>query len=469
MLPIDGVLGRSFAVLGLGRTGKSVCLALQASGAKVCAWDDSRSAREQAGELGIQLVNLSGSVAWSGISSLIVSPGVCHHHPDPNQVVLSALWYGVPLDNDIGLFFRTVRSSSKLAAGESPQVVAVTGSNGKSTTSALIHHVLTHSGKKSQLAGNIGRGVMDIDPPDPGGVVVLEVSSFQSELASVLEPDFAVFLNFSPDHYDRHGGAGGYLAAKRRLFSGICLKKAIIGVDEFEGRLLAGQIASRIGEKGVARISAFSDPTPAKTSVSMAGEMLLERKGDIKSTSIQMSEMATLPGTHNHQNACAAFAVCRQLGLSSDQIRSGFLTYPGLQHRNQLVGRFNGVTCVNDSKATNAESAARTLRAYQSIRWIAGGKAKQGGIAAIAPALDCVVKAYLIGDAAGEFSNQVGSIPFTICGEMETAVNLAAKESREGDTILLAPAAASFDQYKDFEERGNHFIAEVKRYFAKNA
>src|SRR6056297_1991229 len=255
MIEVQGVSGRRVAVLGLGRSGLSSARALMAGGAHVLAWDDMPDPRDRAASEGFEIRDLARDGALDGMDMLIVSPGIPHLYPAPNRVVAAALGLGIPVDNDIGLFFRSLATDAWHRFDTPPRVIAVTGSNGKSTTSALIHHVLTEAGKPAQLAGNIGRGVLDLDPPGDGGMVVLELSSYQTELARALTPDVAVFTNLSPDHLDRHGGMGGYFAAKRRLFSEGGPDRAVIGVDEAEGAFLAGQMREAPGDDRMIDIS----------------------------------------------------------------------------------------------------------------------------------------------------------------------------------------------------------------------
>ncbi|MGB0904532.1 MAG: UDP-N-acetylmuramoyl-L-alanine--D-glutamate ligase, partial [Mangrovicoccus sp.] len=343
-----------------------------------------------------------------------------------------------------------------------PRIVAITGSNGKSTTSALIHHCLEAAGYESQLAGNIGRGVLDIEPPSDGGVVVLELSSYQTDLARALTPDVAVFTNLTPDHLDRHGGLGGYFAAKRRLFAEGGPERAVIGVDEPEGAFLAGQLSVAPEDMRVIRIGVSGKLTGPGWSVFARKGFLAEWRKGRQVSDIDLREMRGLPGRHNHQNACAAYAALRALGLAPRVIAAGFESFQGLPHRSQIIAERGGVTYVNDSKATNVDSAAQALQAFPKIRWILGGLGKDGGIEALQPYLGEVVKAYLIGHSAREFGLQLGELDQEICETMERAVERAAQEAQPGETVLLAPAAASFDQYRSFEARGDAFIAAVE-------
>ncbi|MXQ06544.1 UDP-N-acetylmuramoyl-L-alanine--D-glutamate ligase [Alphaproteobacteria bacterium GH1-50] len=457
MIPTLGFDGRRVLVLGLGRTGQAAAASLAAGGAEALVWDDSATAREAAEAQGLKLADPSRSETWENLAALVVSPGIPHLYPEPNRWIAAALDRGVPVDNDIGLFFRSLGQSDWDSFDTPPRVIAVTGSNGKSTTSALIHHVLVEDGREAQLAGNIGRGVLDIDPPGDGGVVVLELSSYQTELARALTPDVAVFTNLSPDHLDRHGGMGGYFAAKRRLFSEGGPDRAVIGVDEAEGRFLANQLSEGPEDMRVIRISSGTKLGGPGWSVFVRKGFLSETRKGKQVGSIDMREIAGLPGAHNHQNATAAYAALRAIGLGPRQIEAGFKSFRGLPHRSQRVGEKDGVTFVNDSKATNVDSAAKALAAFPRIRWIVGGQVKEGGLGSLSNATENVVKAYVIGRHAAETALDLGDLPLEVCETMETAVARAAEEAEEGDTVLLAPAAASFDQYDNFEKRGEHF------------
>lgn len=463
MIPVTEYEGRKVAVLGLGRSGLSAAVALRAGGAEVLAWDDSAEARARAEAEGFTPHDLSRQTAFADVATLIVSPGIAHLYPAPNPIIAAALDAGVPLDNDIGLFFRAFATSDWDHFDRMPKVVAITGSNGKSTTSALLHHLLTAVGRPTQLAGNIGRGVLDLDPAVDGEVVVLELSSYQTELARALTPDIAVFTNLSPDHLDRHGGLGGYFAAKRRLFAEGGPDRAVVGVDEPEGRFLAGQLSVAPEDDRVIRISVADKLKGPGWNVTARKGFLAETRKGRQVAAIDLRAIAGLPGSHNHQNACSAYAAARALGLAPKVIEEGLNSFAGLPHRSQHLGTRDGVAFVNDSKATNVDAAAKALQAFDKIRWIAGGLGKEGGIAALAPHLERVAKAYLIGHSARDFALQLGDTPHEICETMDRAVARAAEEAEPGDTVLLAPAAASFDQYPDFEKRGEDFAAQVAR------
>ncbi|MDO6458960.1 UDP-N-acetylmuramoyl-L-alanine--D-glutamate ligase [Celeribacter halophilus] len=463
MIPVLGYEGKKVAVLGLGRSGLATARALEAGGAEALCWDDSVEARERAEADGFLIHELHKADAFEGVSCLVVSPGIPHLYPEPNKLIARAWEEGVPVDNDIGLFFRSLGQGDWMEHDTPPRVIAVTGSNGKSTTSALIHHIFEENGTPCQLAGNIGRGVLDIEEPLDGEVIVLELSSYQTDLARALTPDVAVFTNLSPDHLDRHGGMGGYFAAKRRLFAEGGPDRAVIGVDEKEGRYLANQLVENPEDLRLIRVSSGQKLSGPGWNIFARKGFLSEYRKGKQAASIDLRDMVGLPGAHNHQNACAAYAAARALNLSPRVIEGALRSFKGLPHRSQLVRERNGVRYVNDSKATNVDAAAKALQAFPRIRWIAGGLGKEGGIEALQPHLGSVAKAYLIGFSARDFALQIGDTPYEICETMEVAVAKAAAEAEEGDTVLLAPAAASFDQFPNFEKRGEAFSAEVEK------
>jgi UDP-N-acetylmuramoylalanine--D-glutamate ligase len=462
MIPVRGYTGHDIAVLGLGRSGLVAARALAAGGATPICWDDNPAARALAEGEGFTCRDLTRTGAFDGITTLITSPGIPHLYPQPNPVIRAAWAAGVPVDNDIGLFFRSLAAPEWANFETEPRVIAVTGSNGKSTTSALIHHVLTQAGRDTQLAGNIGRGVLDIDPPEDGGVIVLELSSYQTDLARALTPDIAVFTNLSPDHLDRHGGPGGYFAAKRRLFAEGGPDRAIIGVDEIEGQYLANQLSETPADDRVIRISAAGKLSGPGWHVFARKGFLTEWRKGKQVGAIDLRQIPGLPGVHNHQNACAAYSACRALGLAPRQIEAGFASFAGLPHRSQIIAEHNGIRFINDSKATNVDAASMALRAFENIRWICGGLEKEGGIDALLPATENVRKAYVIGREAANFAMQLRGVEAEVCTDMARAVTIALAEAEPGDTVLLAPAAASFDQYDSFEKRGDDFAEKVR-------
>jgi UDP-N-acetylmuramoylalanine--D-glutamate ligase len=437
-------------------------LALRAGGATPVCWDDNQATRDQAEAEGLLVADLNKDKPWEDVVSLIVSPGIPHLYPQAHPIVQKAWGMGVVVDNDIGLFFRSYATPEWDKFDVMPKVICITGSNGKSTTTALIAHILEEAGKPVQVGGNIGRGVLDLDPASDGEILVLELSSYQIELARALAPDMAVFMNLTPDHLDRHGGIGGYFAAKRRLFAEGGPDKAIIGVDEAEGRYLANQVRqdSKTGDPVIA-ISSGRKLQGRGWSVFARKGFLAEWRKGRQVASIDLRNIQGLPGAHNHQNACAAYAVCRALAMAPKVVEAGLRSYGGLAHRCQIIATHNGVIFVNDSKATNADAARNALLAFKNIHWIVGGQAKAGGIAALAPQFDRITKAYLVGDAAVAFADQLSDVPYEKSGTVEAAVKAAIKNAKSGDVVLLAPACASFDQFSSFEARGDAFVVAV--------
>lgn len=462
MIPVRGYTGCKVAVLGLGRSGLTAARALRAGGAEPIVWDDNEKSRIAADAEDFVILDLNKNSSWQDIVCLIVSPGIPHLYPAPHPIVLKAWQNGVVVDNDIGLFFRSFATQEWDNFDVMPKVICVTGSNGKSTTTALIAHLLEGSNRKVVVAGNIGRGVLDIPPAQDGTIVVLELSSYQIDLARALAPDIAVFINLSPDHLDRHNGMGGYFYAKRRLFIDGNPDRAIIGVDEIEGQFLENQLRqdAKSGDP-VISVSVNSKLQNNGWSVFSRKGFLAEWRKGRQVASIDLRSMSGLPGEHNHQNACCAYAVCRSIGLAPKLIEEKLNSYVGLTHRCQTVGTFNGVMYVNDSKATNVDAAKKALLAFKDILWIVGGESKEGGVLPLKPYFNRIKKAYLIGTDVSDLIKDLSSIDFVIAGSISEAVRLASLDAEKNDVVLLAPACASFDQYENFEKRGDDFINNV--------
>ena len=325
-----------------------------------------------------------------------------------------------------------------------------------------MHHIFLKLGYKSQLAGNIGRSVLDIDPPENNELLVLELSSYQTEVARILSPDLAIFTNFSADHLERHGGIGGYLAAKRRLFTEGCPDYSIIGVDELAGLNLAQQLSASIGDDSIIRVSATKQIRRFDWSIFRDGSYLIEHRKGKQINSIDLRIFDNFDGLHSYQNVASAYAACRALGLSPRKIVEAMKGFNGLAHRSQKIATFNGITFINDSKATNVESAMMSLNAYENIRWICGGQQKDGGLSKLNSVIQNVKRAYVIGAEAEDISKQL-TCENIVCGDMRQAVEYAVKDSESGDVVLLAPAASSFDQYDNFERRGEDFAEQVER------
>ncbi len=453
MVALDFARNRTYAVMGLGRSGIVAARALAASGARVLAWDDGAAGRDTVRDLpGVEVVDLAAR-GLDDVDALILSPGIPHTHPNPHPVAAAAKALERPIIGDVELLLRAMPDR---------RVVAITGTNGKSTTTALIGHVLSHAGLPVEIGGNLGRPVLEFEDPGRDGVLVLELSSYQLELTPSLAPTVAVWLNLTPDHLERHGGLEGYIAAKRRIFAHqMPGALAVVGVDDTPSREVAEDLR-RAGQK----VIEISGEDAVVGGVYADADDLIDARSGQPHKVASLSAAATLPGTHNAQNAAAAAAACLALGLSRETVAGGIAGFPGLAHRQERVATIDGVAYVNDSKATNADATARALACYSSIYWIAGGRAKEGGVAGLTPLLKRVRRAYLIGESAGEFVRQIDDrCPTVLCGSLESAVRQshldAHREGLRDATVLLSPAAASFDQFASFEARGDRFRALV--------
>ena len=451
MIPVSGFEGRRVAVFGLGRSGLTAARALKAGGALPVLWDDSVSSRMQAEAEGFAVEDLT-SADWSGFAALVLSPGAPLTHPKPHWTVDKAREAGIEIVGDIELFARAVAA---LPEDQRPKVVAITGTNGKSTTTALIGWVLKRAGMTVHVGGNIGIGVLALPAPTPDAVYVIEVSSYQLDLTATFAPDVAILTNISPDHLDRHGGIEGYVAAKRRIFAHADL--SLVGIDEEWGQRTAAELQA----EGRRVVTVSTSPSPP-TGVGIRGRVgALETDGE---PGVDFSKARSLPGRHNAQNAAFAWAAARALGVSRAAAVEGLLTFPGLAHRMEQVGTLGRVRFINDSKATNADAARQALSSYERSYWIAGGRAKAGGIDDLEDLFPRVAEAFLIGEAAGPFAARLGDTPHRISGDMASAVKAAAEAAAatgRDEVVLLSPAAASFDQYPDFEARGEAFRAAV--------
>ncbi|MBS0559698.1 MAG: UDP-N-acetylmuramoyl-L-alanine--D-glutamate ligase [Proteobacteria bacterium] len=440
--------GRRYRVLGLGRNGLAVARTLLAMGAEVTAWDDGEAARAAAPDLTLR----DPAAGPLSCDALVMSPGIPHLLPAPHPAAVRARAEGVPILSDAELLFQAVR-----AAGSGARFVGVTGTNGKSTTTALIAHILDRAGIPAAAGGNLGTPSLALGLLPTSGCYVLEMSSYMLERIASLRFDAAVMLNLSPDHLDRHGDMAGYAAAKRAIFARQAAGDlAVIGIDDDFSRGMAAEIAAR-----PARLLRVSGEGAADVWCD-AGMVLRDAAGPI----LPMAEAAALPGRHNAQNAAAAAAVALGLGVARADVARGIATYPGLPHRQQAVATVQGVAFVNDSKATNADAAARALACYPRLVWIAGGIAKAGGIAPLAGYFPRIAHAELIGRDAPDLAATLAAhaVPHRVAGTLEAAVPAAFEAAREtgAPVVLLSPACASFDQFSGFDARGDRFADLVR-------
>lgn len=453
MIDLSLFAGKPVAVMGLARSGLAAARALAAGGAEVRAWDDGDAGRAAADGAGLPLVDLAAPEHWRGVKTLVLSPGIPHTHPKPHISAVRAREAGAEIIGDIELLTRACPDA---------RYVAITGTNGKSTTTALIGHILKQAGLAVEVGGNLGQPVAAFPPLGPDGVYVLEMSSYQLELTPSLSCAVAVLINISPDHLDRHGGMDGYVAAKKRIFEGQPAgATAVVGVDDAESRRIHDQLAADAARSGVKVVGISAERRVSGGVYVIDGVLYDELDGNAREV-LALSRIETLPGAHNHQNAAAAYAASRAICLKSETIAAGIQGYPGLSHRQELVAVIDGVRYINDSKATNAEAAARALACYRNIYWIAGGRAKEGGLSALDSSLPDIRHAFLIGEAAPAMAAELrGRVETDISGDLERAVrdarDAALREGLDSPVVLLSPACASFDQFKDFEARGTEF------------
>ena len=472
--------GKTIGILGLGRTGLESAQQLQQAGVDVWVWDDQAAARQKAADLSLTIVDLM-QADLSQLYGLLISPGIPHTYPEPHPVAARAKQAACPFISDLDLLTQEVPQ---------PRRIGITGTNGKSTTTALIHHILSEAKLPTSIGGNFGPAALTLPSLPDHGVYVLELSSYQLELCQTLACDAAILLNITPDHLNRHGGMSGYVAAKKRLFE---LQKAdaslaFIGIGTEESYQLYqslskdrpdGCFAFHIGEAhdqihpeadlrltdGVLHLSAKSKSKPFFRTFPEQG--------------LPLTQNPALQGLHNVENMAAAALAVGAMGVSWSVIAAAFQTFPGLAHRMQPVeGSLDqDILCINDSKATNAEAAEKALGSFETIFWIAGGQAKEGGISSLTDRLQNVVSAFVIGEAAADFANSLSDhCPVAESGTLQQAVQAAFQAARayrqqkpaSRPVILLSPAAASWDQFKSFEDRGTQFCQFVDKEMAAN-
>ena len=455
MTPVTTFAGRTVAVFGLGRSGLATCRALLAGGATVVAGDDTARSRQTAAASGIAVADLAAA-DWSRFAALVLAPGVALTHPAPHWVVKKACAAGVEVIGDIELFCR-----QRAASAPDAPFVAITGTNGKSTTTALLAHILRSAGRDAQMGGNIGTAILELEPPAAHRIHVIEMSSFQIELTPSLAPTIGVLLNISPDHLDRHGTMEHYAALKARLVERA--RRAVVGMDDSWSCAVAERLRRAGG--GLDLVSARAPL--AQGWYALGTELFADARGGALGAFADLAGVGALRGRHNMQNALAASACALELGLSEGEVRPALRTFPGLPHRLEEIGRLGRTLFINDSKATNADSTATALTAFEGdVFWILGGRAKEGGILDLAPLFARIARAYLIGEASEVFAATLsGKVAFERCGTLAVALARAARDAAASTAVepvvLLSPACASYDQYPNFEVRGDHFRALV--------
>jgi UDP-N-acetylmuramoylalanine--D-glutamate ligase len=453
MFPASTFKDKRVAVFGLARSGISCAKALMLGGAVVHAWDDSDASQQVAEVEGLPVSNLH-DVDFRQLDFLVLSPGVPLTHPAPHWTVIKAKAAGIPVIGDTEVFVREVK-------GSGARIVAITGTNGKSTTTALIGHVLSSGGLDVHVGGNIGLAAFNLPAPRAGRIYVLELSSFQIDLMPSLEPDVGILTNITPDHLDRHGSMEHYAEVKSRMFARQKAgQTAVVSVDDD----WCSKIAARISHAVDMRLVSVAEPQ--KDGIGVVMGILVDRRQGQVVAEIDLRLMNGLRGKHNWQNAAMSYAAARAMGMSADAVKFAMISFPGLAHRMQEIATIGAVSFVNDSKATNADAAEKALSSFDDIYWIVGGISKAGGIAPLRPLFGNIRKAYLIGVAADEFARVLdGVLPYEISGALELAVRQAAQDALASgvaqSVVLLSPACASFDQYKNFEIRGDAFVKAV--------
>lgn len=454
MITSEAFRGKHFAVMGLGKSGVSASRALLASGARVYAFDDTETTRTAAAQAGLPVCDVSAIPEdgdfWGTLDGVVWSPGIPSTYPQPHPVALLAKKRGIPLFCDIDLLVR---------AHPGNVYVGITGTNGKSTTTALIGHILGETGSEAEVGGNLGRPVMDFTPLGPRGTYVLELSSYQLELVPSLDVDVGILLNITPDHLSRHGGFDGYVAAKETLFAqGARPRTALIGVDDTPSQQMFQRVRDALG----ARAIPISGQFVPEGGIGVRDGKLIDATDGGERIVLDLSAAPALPGSHNAQNIAAAWGAARALCLSPADIAKAICSFPGLAHRQELVATINGVRFINDSKATNADASEKALSCYDAVYWIGGGLPKEGGITSLSPLFSRIRQAFLIGQCAPQFYETLdGQVTTHLCETLDRAVEQAAKAAFEDGikdaVVLLSPAAASWDQFRSFEHRGDVF------------
>jgi UDP-N-acetylmuramoylalanine--D-glutamate ligase len=452
LIPVTSFAGKTVAVFGLGGSGLASCHALKAGGAEVVAGDDGLDRLAEAAQAGFITADLR-KVSWENFAALVLTPGAPLTHPAPHWSVLMARQAGVEVIGDIELFCRERRRH----APDAP-FVAITGTNGKSTTTALIAHLMRVANYDTQMGGNIGTAILSLEPPRKGRVHVIEMSSYQIDLTPSLDPSVGILLNVSEDHIDRHGTLAHYAEVKERLVAGVQAQgTAIVGVDDIWSRNIADRL-----DRGGKRVVRVSVRNPLPDGIYVERETIVRASGAARSEVAKLGGIGSLRGLHNAQNAACAAACALAMDIRLDVLQNGLRSFPGLAHRMEQVGRRGNVLFVNDSKGTNADAAAHALSSFADIFWIAGGKPKAGGITGLTDHFPRIRKAYLIGEAAQEFADTLGDrVAHEISQTLDVAVAHAARDAEASGltdpVVLLSPACASFDQYRNFEIRGAAF------------
>ena len=461
MINLKNLRDKKIGVLGLEKTGLSVVKAVQEVGGLLICWDDDKGKRDNLEKNGITVGDLNDKNLIKELDLLVVSPGVPHLYPKPHPIIALAYKLNIRVDNDIGLFFSSHIEEDYKTFNRPPKIIAITGSNGKSTATALAGHIFSRLFKDVEIGGNIGKPVLELSPPDEGSIRILELSSYQIELAKCLAPNIGAFINFSSDHLHRHGGLGGYFYAKARLFLENLIDMSVISIDTAEGLFLYQRLNNT--ENKIIAISTKVDLKDYLWGVGLKGYFITEWK---KGRQVYSFDLRGLD--HNflilRETLLVVYALARTLGIAPKNILSNCEGFKPLAHRNEKVDVIDGVTFVNDSKATNVDATSYALKIHKNVHLILGGQAKENNFDQLKFNIENVSRIYLIGEAAPLIAKSFVDHKIEQCDTLNKAFDRAITNAKEGDTILFSPACASFDQYLNFEERGKHFISLVKEY-----
>ncbi len=457
MISVDKYKNQKILVLGYGIVGKATSKSLVKGFADVFIWDDLLEKRNEAKRNGLKILNINIENPLQNISAVIVSPGIPHLYPNPHFLIKIALNESIEIDNDISLFFQSLNENLKNK--KNSKVICITGTNGKSSTCHLLNYILENCDYDTEIGGNFGKAALSLLPKKNRSIIILEVSSYQLEIAKTIKSDISALVNFSNDHFDRHSGRGGYFSSKLNLFLNNNSKNVVINVNNYEGMFAENKIIDKKKKKN--RIISFSTNKLLKTrswSIFLEKEFLCEFKDGKEIIKFDLKKIETFNNIYDYENLFVAYSICRLMKLRPEKIIKSLEGFKGLKHRNQFLGKVNGISFVNDTKATNFSSAMKSINSNKNIRLILGGISKSENISEYLKDFKNVKSIYLIGSSSNEFSKSLKKFCFKVCHNLENATKTAFEDATEGDTVLLAPACSSFDQFKSFEERGDMFI-----------
>ena len=461
MINSHNLRNKKVGILGLGKTGLSVIKAMEQAGALLTCWDDEKEKRVSLGGSNVTVKNLNNKNLLRKLDLLVVSPGIPHLYPKPHPVVRLAYELNIRIDNDIGLFFSRHIQDEYETFSNPPKIIAITGSNGKSTATALAGHVFSKVFRDVEIGGNIGKPVLELSPLRDGSVRILELSSYQIELAKNLAPNFAAFINFSSDHVQRHGGLGGYFYAKARLFLENLTEMSVVNIDTAEGLFLYQRLSST--DNKIIAITSKVDVKDYQWAISLKGCFITEWQ---KGRRVYSYDLRNLDSSLIilRESILVVYALARSYGMAPKSILINCLEFIPLKHRNQEVDVIEGVAFINDSKATNVDATKHALKFYKNVHLIVGGQAKENNFDQLQEGMENVSRIYSMGEAASLIASSFQGHKLEQFMTLDKALEKAISYSKEGDTILFSPACASFDQYLNFEERGDHFVSLVEHH-----